>query len=83
VGGLTPEVEDVDPSASVSSLRSGGSSTSRLSKHDGITFCGDMDLVRALLAWNFESGISSGLLGLAPSGLSADIGEIGTCIISS
>ena len=55
MGGLTPEVEDVDPSVSIPSLRSGGSGTFlRFSKHDGVTFCGDMDLVRALLAWDFE-----------------------------
>ena len=55
MGGLTPEVEDVDSSASAPSLQSGDSSAfSRLSKHDDITFGGDMDLVRARLARNFE-----------------------------
>jgi hypothetical protein len=39
-----------------------------------------MDLVRAFFAWNFECGLSSGLLGLA---ISEKIGKIGTCIISS
>ena len=81
---MTPEDNDVDSLMTVFSPRSGRSSTfSGLSKHDGIMFCEDMDLVRVRLVLDFEWGSSSGLLGLDLSGLFAAIGGLGTCITSS
>lgn len=76
MGGLTLERDDAGFSMTVVSPRLGASSTfSRLPEQEGITFCGDVDLVRALLALDFEWGLSSGLLGLAFSRLSADTGR--------
>lgn len=84
MGGLASEGGDVGSSITVSSPRSGGSSTfSRLSKCEGSEFCEDIDPVRALLALDSEWGLSSGLLGLVFSGLYEDTRGLGTCITSS
>ena len=76
---MTPEGDDVDSLMTVFSLRSGRSSAfSGRSKHDGIMFCGDMDLVHVRLVLDFEWGSSSGLLGLGLSGPFAAIGGLET-----